>query len=275
MSAIPTIDETFISGIVRAALDAGVVIMDVYNASGGIETDTKSDDSPVTIADQRAETLILERLKTLAPDTPVLAEESVAAGHIPEIGDVFFLVDPLDGTKEFIKRGSDFTVNIALIYLGRPILGVVYAPAQSRIWMAESTTLAWEANVPPGGDIPAQNQRKPLSIRRAPDHGITAVASKSHRTQETDDFLAKFNVAEIASTGSSLKFCLVASGEADLYPRLGRTMEWDTGAGHAVAGAAGARVLTLDGVDLTYGKTERGYDNPSFVVYGDLEPPAA
>ena len=261
--------------LVKVSVDAGVVIMEIYNAASGIETDTKSDDSPVTLADQKAEDIILAVLKEVAPNVPVLAEESVAAGNIPDVGDEFFLVDPLDGTKEFIKKGTDFTVNIALIQNGRPVMGVVYAPARSHIWVAEGPATAWEAEVAPGGAVPAAADRKPMKIRALPEAGVTAVASKSHRTPETDEFLGKFKVAELVSMGSSLKFCMIAAGDADLYPRLGRTMEWDTGAAHAVISAAGGRVLTLEGIDLTYGKKERGYDNPHFVVYGDVEPPKA
>ena len=259
--------------ITKTAIDAGVVIMDVYNSDDGIDTDTKKDDSPVTIADQKAEALILKELEMAAPGVPVLAEESVSEGRIPELGDEFFLVDPLDGTKEFIKKGGDFTVNIALIVHGRPVMGVVYAPALKRIWVAEGPGTAWEAdNVEPGAELPPAEARKPLKISPAAADGIRAVASKSHRTPETDEFLGKFNVKDLVSAGSSLKFCLVAAGEADLYPRLGRTMEWDTGAGHAVVLASGGRVLTMEGDDLTYGKKDRGYDNPYFVVYGDVEP---
>ena len=261
--------------MVKAAIEAGVIIMEVYNAASGIETDKKGDDSPVTIADQKAEELILKALAEAAPGVPVLAEESVSEGRIPELGDQFFLVDPLDGTKEFIKKGTDFTVNIALVEHGRATMGVVYAPARDHMWVAEGPATAWEADVVLGGDVPPADARKPMKIRALPAGGVTAVASKSHRTPETDEFLDKFNVSELKSMGSSLKFCLVASGEADLYPRLGRTMEWDTGAAHAVVSAAGGRVLTLEGIDLTYGKKDRGYDNPYFVVYGDLEPPAA
>ena len=261
--------------MVKVAIEAGVIIMEVYNAASGIETDKKGDDSPVTIADQKAEELILKALAEAAPGVPVLAEESVSEGRIPELGDQFFLVDPLDGTKEFIKKGTDFTVNIALVEHGRAIMGVVYAPARDHMWVAEGPATAWEADVALGGDVPPPEARKAIKIRALPADGVTAVASKSHRTPETDEFLDKFNVAELKSMGSSLKFCLVASGEADLYPRLGRTMEWDTGAAHAVVSAAGGRVLTLEGIDLTYGKKDRGYDNPYFVVYGDLEPPAA
>lgn len=255
------------------ALEAGVVIMEVYHSDMDVET--KSDDSPVTIADQRAEAIILERLAALDPDLPVLAEEAVAAGHIPEVGERFALVDPLDGTKEFIRKGQDFTVNIGIIEHGVPVMGVVYAPATGRLFIADGPGSAWQGEAAPGGEVPAATNRTPMHIRKAPSGGLAAVASKSHRTPETDAFLEKFPIGDLVGAGSSLKFCLVAAGEADIYPRLGRTMEWDTAAGHAIARAAGGRVLTMDGKDLAYGKVERGYDNPHFVVYGDVEPPAA
>ena len=252
------------------ALEAGALIMDIYATD--FDVSSKDDASPVTEADQRAETLILKALSELAPDIPVLAEESVAAGEIPKIGDRFFLVDPLDGTKEFINKRGEFTVNIALIEHGRPVMGVVYAPALDRLFVAESISSAWQVTAKPGGSVPPASERAPLKIRSKPEAGITAIASKSHRTPETDAFLEKFEVEEIISAGSSLKFCLIAAGEADLYPRMGRTMEWDTGAGQAVVEAAGGRVLEEDGTPLLYGKTARGYDNPHFIVYGDVTP---
>lgn len=251
------------------ALKAGALIMDIYQTD--FEVDHKGDDSPVTLADEQAEALILEALQADAPDLPVLAEEAVASGKIPEIGDRFALVDPLDGTKEFINKRGEFTVNIAIIEHGRPVMGVVYAPALKRLFVAESVSQAWQAMAEPGDDVPPLADRNALSIRSAPD-ALTAVASKSHRTPETDTFLAKYNVGEIVSAGSSLKFCLIAAGEADLYPRIGRTMEWDTAAGQAVVEAAGGRVLQIDGVPLLYGKKERGFDNPHFVVFGDVTP---
>jgi len=200
----------------------------------------------------------------------VIAEESMAAGHMPEHGARFALVDPLDGTKEFINRNGEFTVNIAIIEHGRPVMGVVYAPALDRLFVAEAHNSAWQGSAAPGGAVPTG--RTPLRIRKAPNEGLTAVASKSHRTPETDTFLEKFRIAGLTGAGSSLKFCLIAAGEADLYPRMGRTMEWDTAAGQAVAEAAGARVLTEEGAPLLYGKRERGYDNPHFIVYGDVTP---
>lgn len=252
------------------ALKAGALIMDVYATD--FEVDRKDDASPVTEADEKAEALILAALAEADPGLDVLAEEAVAAGDIPEIGVRFALVDPLDGTKEFINKRGEFTVNIAIIEHGRPVMGVVYAPALDRLFVADSVSSAWQAAAKPGGDVPSVSDRKPLRIRSRPNAGITAIASKSHRTPETDTFLEKFEVNDIVSAGSSLKFCLIAAGEADLYPRMGRTMEWDTGAGQAVVEAAGGRVLLEDGSPLLYGKTGRGYDNPHFIVYGDVSP---
>ncbi len=256
-------------GLASIALRAGALIMDVYKTD--FDVVSKDDASPVTEADQKAELLILEALGQMAPDIPVLAEEAVAAGHIPEIADRFFLVDPLDGTKEFINKRGEFTVNIALIEHGRPVMGVVYAPALDRLFVADSISSAWQAIARPGAQVPPDSERRPMKIRHA-SGGVTAIASKSHRTPETDAFLENFDIAEFISAGSSLKFCLIAAGEADLYPRMGRTMEWDTGAGQAVVEAAGGRVLQEDGQPLLYGKTERGYDNPHFIVYGDVTP---
>lgn len=252
------------------ALQAGHLIMDVYETDFNV--DRKDDSSPVTEADEKAENLILEALTKLAPDLPVLAEEAVSAGKIPEIGDRFALVDPLDGTKEFIHKRGEFTVNIAIIEHGRPVMGVVYAPALNRLFVAETVSSAWQAEAAPGSAVPAPDKRTPLQIRKAPAEGLTAIASKSHRTPETDAFLNKFNIDNLISAGSSLKFCLIAAGEADLYPRMGRTMEWDTAAGQAVVEAAGGRVLEENGSPLLYGKKARGYDNPHFIVYGDITP---
>jgi len=254
------------------ALKAGAVIMDIYASDFDVER--KDDSSPVTLADERAETLILQGLRAADPELPVIAEEAVAAGHLPEHGSRFALVDPLDGTKEFINKRGEFTVNIAIIEHGRPIMGVVYAPALDRLFVAEGPDTAWQASARPGGEVPPGPARTPLAIRRAPVE-LTAIASKSHRSPETDDFLGRYRIGEVISAGSSLKFCLVAAGEADLYPRMGRTMEWDTAAGQAVAEAAGARVLCEDGTPLLYGKRARGYDNPHFIVYGDVTPVTA
>lgn len=230
----------------------------------------KDDRSVLTEADGLAEAIILKGLAEADPGLQVIAEEAVAGGHMPEHGPRFALVDPLDGTKEFVAKNGEFTVNIAIIEHGRPIMGVVYVPAQHRLFVAESPTNAWQAKAAPDGPVPTK--RAPLRIRPAPAAGLTAVASKSHRSPDTDEWLSQYPIAEIKGAGSALKFCLVAAGEADVYPRLGRTMEWDTAAGQAVVEAAGGRVLTITGEPLLYGKRERGYDNPSFVVFGDVTP---
>ncbi|MEO0465909.1 MAG: 3'(2'),5'-bisphosphate nucleotidase CysQ [Pseudomonadota bacterium] len=253
------------------ALEAGALIMEIYATD--FEVERKDDSSPVTEADARAETLILERLAAADLDLPVIAEEGMAEGNVPEHGHRFALVDPLDGTKEFINKRGEFTVNIAIIEYGRPVMGVVYAPALDRLFVADSVDQAWQAEVAPGSAVPGPELRRPLTIRKCPEAGLTAIASKSHRSPETDAFLEKYNTADIISAGSSLKFCLIAAGEADLYPRMGRTMEWDTAAGHAVVQAAGGSVLEEFGQPLLYGKSHRGYDNPHFIVYGDVTPP--
>ncbi|MEM7662235.1 MAG: 3'(2'),5'-bisphosphate nucleotidase CysQ [Pseudomonadota bacterium] len=257
--------------LAEIALKAGRIIMDIYETD--FDVGQKGDSSPVTEADQKAEALILAALADADPDLPVIAEEAVDAGNIPEHGHRFALVDPLDGTKEFINKRGEFTVNIAVIEHGRPVMGVVYAPALSRLFVADSVSSAWQAEASPGGAVPAEADRRELRIRAA-NGAVTAIASKSHRTPETDAFLEKFEVGDIISAGSSLKFCFIAAGEADLYPRMGRTMEWDTAAGQSVVEAAGGRVLQEDGAPLLYGKIERGYDNPHFIVYGDVTPVA-
>lgn len=239
--------------IIRAA---GDVVMQVYATD--FCTLSKSDDSPVTEADQRAEALIVPALRELLPGVPVVAEEAVAAGEVPDIGQRFWLVDPLDGTKEFINRNGEFTVNIALVENGVPVVGVVLAPALNMLYMGA---------MPGGAFIEDAQGRRPLACRQPPLEGVTVVASRSHGdVQALAQFLGERKVAEQRSAGSSLKFCLVASGEADLYPRLGRTMEWDIAAGHAVLMAAGGAVRTVDGMPLQYGKP--GFDNPHFVAAG-------
>lgn len=250
------------------ALSAGAEIMRIYRTD--FDVSRKDDNSVLTEADGLAEAIILKGLAQADPALQVIAEESVAEGHVPEHGARFALVDPLDGTREFVAKNGEFTVNIAIIEHGRPVMGVVYAPALNRLFVAESPSSAWQADAAPGGPVP--EQRTPLRIRPAPAAGLTAFASKSHRSPETDEWIARYPISELKGAGSSLKFCLIAAGEADIYPRLGRTMEWDTAAGQAVVEAAGGRVLTLSGEPLLYGKRERGYDNPHFVVYGDVTP---
>ena len=252
-----TIESALVDAVRRLALHAGEAILAVYRTDFAVED--KSDASPVTEADRRAEAIILDGLAGLdSPTWPVVAEEEVAAGRIPEVGTgPFWLVDPLDGTKQFIKRQGEFTVNIALIEDGLPVLGVVHAPAIGATYWA-SPLGAFAVTDGAGA--------RPIACRPMPAKGLIAVASRSHRNQATDDFLAQYDIAEAISSGSSIKFCLVASGKADLYPRTGRTMEWDTAAGHAVVRFAGGTVTDMAGTPLRYGKP--GFENPHFVVRG-------
>lgn len=257
-------DARLIDDLIAIAIEAGLEAMRVY--AGAIAVEIKEDASPVTEADRRCEAIILSGLAKIAPTAPVLAEESVADGHLPIPGDEFFLVDPLDGTKEFINRTGEFTINIALVRNRRAALGVVYAPAKGRLYAGLVGEGAFRLSVDNGGGA---GEREAIRTRPLPSSGLVAVASRSHRTAETDAFLKTLNIADFAAAGSSLKFCLIAEGAADVYPRHGRTMEWDTGAGQAVLEAAGGRVLALpEGKPLSYGKAERGFDNPHFIAWG-------
>lgn len=245
--------------LARITAEAGKLILEIYATD--FEARTKDEGSPVTEADEKAEVFILEQLRALAPDVPVVAEESAAAGNLPEGKlDEFFLVDPLDGTKEFISRNGEFTVNIALIQNGKPVLGAVHLPAKNEtFWTRDPKTALLQDS---------EGTVKPLSCRAAPADGLVVVASRSHRDDATNALLEKLDVKELIGVGSSLKLCVLARGDADFYPRTGRTMEWDIGAGHAVLTAAGGQVLTMDGSPLGYGKLERGYDNPAFLAIG-------
>ena len=257
-------DADLLQSVVAIALEAGAAALTVY--AGAFEVDEKADASPVTAADRLCEEIILKRLATIAPDTPVLAEESAADGRIPQLGDSFFLVDPLDGTREFINRNGEFTVNIALVQDGRPVLGAVYAPAIGRLYAGGTGLGAWRMDIEANGEIGARRQ---IAARPVPQKELIAVASRSHRSPETDELLKTLAVADFTAAGSSLKFCLVAEGAADVYPRLGRTMEWDTGAGQAVLEAAGGQVVVHpEGDPLIYGKAARGFDNPHFIAWG-------
>lgn len=250
----------------RLALTAGRVVLDVFRSD--IEVSRKEDSSPVTEADRASETIILEGLRKALPAIPCVAEEECAEGIVPaELGDTFLLVDPLDGTKEFVNRCADFTVNIALIRNGVPELGAVFAPMSRRLYLGRP---GFAEAVDVSEDFSVVSRRR-IGVR-AGFEPLTIVASRSHRTPETDAYILKFRTAEIVSVGSSLKFCLIAAAEADLYPRLGPTMEWDTAAGDAVLRAAGGATETVDGTPLTYGKRGRAnqpdFANPAFVSRG-------
>lgn len=243
--------------LIAIARTAGTAIMEVYATDFAVAD--KSDASPVTEADRRAEALIVPALASLAPGVQIVSEESWSARDAPNAAEQCWMVDPLDGTREFIARNGEFTVNIALVERGVPVLGVVLAPATGQAFAGVAGSGAFAED--------RSGRRKPIACRAPPRAGLTVVSSRSHGDRERlEDFLAGRVVAERVILGSSLKFCRVASGEADLYPRFGRTMEWDTAAGHALLRAAGGRVTDLDGVELRYGKA--AFANPPFVATG-------
>lgn len=248
--------ERLLEGMVALADQAGAVLLEHYDHV--TEVREKADRSPVTAADEAAEALIVPGLVALAPDVPIIAEERVARGEVPEIGTGrFFLVDPLDGTKEFLTKNGEFTVNIALVEGERPWIGVVTAPARGLAWWGIVGEGAWRRE---------GTETRPIQIRPRPETGAVAIASRSHRDAETEAFLQEAGVGETISAGSSLKFCLVAEGKADVYPRFGPTMEWDTGAGQAVLEAAGGRVTNPDQTPFRYRKPT--FKNGPFVAWG-------
>jgi 3'(2'), 5'-bisphosphate nucleotidase len=269
-TAAPASDDSAIVAIFeRLALDAGRLVMDVY--ASDMVVAAKPDLSPVTAADHASEKLILKGLRSAFPDIPCVAEEEIAAGIVPcALDGNFLLIDPLDGTREFVSRRPDFTVNIALVRNGVPEVGVVFAPARGEM----HTGYPGHAEAIAVGEGFAIEGRRRVHVRTG-FTPLTIVASRSHRTHDTDLYIRNFEAAEIVSVGSSLKFCMIASGEADLYPRFGVTMEWDTAAGDAVLRAAGGMTMTLDGRPLTYGKRGRAeladFVNPSFVAKGRIE----
>ncbi len=245
----------------RLALDAGERIMQVYTAAE-VAVRAKSDASPVTEADEAADALISEGLAEAFPQVPLVTEEQ-AASHAQEVS-TFLIVDPLDGTKEFVQRRGDFTVNIAYVENGVPLRGVVYAPAKGRLFYTLADGRSVEEDGPFDKDVPGP--QRPIGVSVPDNRALMVVASKSHRDQATDDYIARYAVRDMTSAGSSLKFCLVATGEADLYPRLGRTMEWDTAAGDAILRGAGGEVVRFDDhTPLAYGKP--GFANPFFIAY--------
>ena len=237
--------------------EAGALVMRVYATDFQVEI--KGDESPVTVADQLAEKVIFEGLQRIAPGIPIVGEEAASAGNIPDVSNRFWLIDPIDGTKEFVNRNGEFTVNIALIDHGVPVLGLVLAPALGTLYAGASGVGAW---------VEIRDARRPLGVRRVPVDGLTVVGSRHHGNDAAvEAFLAGRLVAATRAVGSSLKICLLAEGLADVYPRFGRTMEWDTAAGDAVLRAAGGAVRTLDGALLRYGKP--GFENPDFAAWGE------
>lgn len=247
----------FLPVVCRLARRAGAVVMSVYYSDFTVVT--KLDESPVTVADQAAEQLIVDELYRLASDIPVIAEEeTTAASRPPSIRtDLFWLVDALDGTKDFIRRNGEFTINIALIKNHRPVLGVIYVPVSDHLYAATT---------PGTAVVERDGGAYPLHVRRPPARGAVVVASRQHDDTLLEAFLHNRKVQSVTRASSSLKFCLIAAGLADFYPRFGRTMEWDTAAGHAILNAAGGSVCTTEGEELCYGKP--GFDNPYFIACG-------
>lgn len=245
------------------AIEAGEKIMEIR--SGKIDVSYKEDSSPVTLADQAAEKIILRDLREIAPEIPIVAEESASEGNIPEVTDKFWLVDPLDGTKEFIAGGTDFTVNIALIEDGKPTFGIIYTPASGDIYIARDPNTATIQKVEDGVCVGAE---MPIHVRKADRENLTALASKSHLDDDTKAYLEELNVKDKTSAGSSLKFCVVAAGHADIYPRFGPTMEWDIAAGHAILNAAGGSVTNPDGSPFQYNKPD--FRNGAFIARGNF-----
>lgn len=258
-----TVDPDVAAGIfAELAVGAGALVMRVY--ASGCSVRRKGDASPVCDADEQAEAFILAGLSRALPGVPVVAEEAVSRGEATAHDGSFILVDPVDGTREFLSRNGEFTVNLALIVDGVPCAGAVYAPAVERLWVAGHT--AARCKVAAGAPLPSRGRWEAIEARAAPASGLVALASRSHADPETLAFLDQLPTTECRTAGSSLKFCLIAEGEADVYPRFGPTMEWDTAAGDAVLRAAGGRVVCGKGQPLVYGKP--AYRNGAFVAWG-------
>lgn len=254
-----------LQAVARIAQAAGDEIMRIYATP--FSSTQKSDKSPVTEADHRAEALILEALHKVLPDVPVISEEAASAGHIPKVGRRFVLVDPLDGTKEFLARNGEFTVNIALIEDGAPVLGVVHAPALGRLFAGEASKGALELQTSSDGAHTGFENARAIRVRPAP-LALDALWSRTHDTYRADEYRDLYAIGAVRAIGSSIKFALIAAGEADIYPRHGPTMEWDTAAGQAVLEAAGGSVRDLQGRRLTYGRASDNFKNPHFVARG-------
>ncbi|WP_323795088.1 3'(2'),5'-bisphosphate nucleotidase CysQ [Nisaea sp.] len=251
--------QTLLNEVILIARDASALIMKYYE--GEIEVDEKTDGSPVTAADRAADALIFPALEKLTPEIPIISEESFADGHNPDVsGGTFWLVDPLDGTKEYIRRNGDFTVNIGLVENCEPTLGVVLTPVDGRASAGFVGGGAFEEE--------ADGTRTPISVREAKPEALTVVGSRSHRSPELEEYIKTLKPAQSISRGSALKFCLVARGEADVYPRTGPTCEWDTAAGHAVLNAAGGTMTAFDGTPFRYGKSGEKFLNGMFIAKG-------
>lgn len=246
----------------RLAIEAGELTLNYFDESGFEGADAKTDGSPVTLADQKAEELIEKALKQITPEVLIVGEEAAADGYRPDLSnqEYFWLVDPLDGTKEFISGSGDYTVNIALIKNGEPVLGVVYAPVHGELYAAcgAGTAIKWNED---------SDKEKPIHVREAPNRGLTIVSSKSHgKGDALEKFLENYKIDKRIQRGSSLKICSIAAGKADMYPRFGLTCEWDTAAAHAILKSAGGVLTDIEGNELTYGGRDPKFLNPEFIA---------
>lgn len=253
----------------RLAIEAGDHTLQYYDEAG-CAAEEKPDGSPVTQADRETEAIIIKSLQDMTPGLPVVGEESVAAGLIPDLGEAgwFWLVDAIDGTREFVRGSPDYTVNIALIHQNAPVLGVIFAPVTGELYAGHGpgTAIRYLADT---------RNEKPIRVRDLPPGGLTVVSSRNqHDPAAFDDFVAGFKIAKALRRGSSLKMCLIAAGKADLYPRYGRTCEWDTAAGDAILRSAGGHIVDMQGAPLTYGHAERQFCNPEFVASSGFWPVA-
>ncbi|MGI9426300.1 MAG: 3'(2'),5'-bisphosphate nucleotidase CysQ [Hyphomicrobiaceae bacterium] len=255
--------------LLPVTLQAGAVEMKYFRT--GVDVATKVDQTPVTIADQEAEALIASALQDIRPDIPIVGEEAASAGALPPSSSTYFLVDPLDGTRDFIAGREEFTVNIALVVAGQPVLGVVYQPPTGRLFMTVASDQALEAIVPVDENISSLDQitASRIATVAADQDNIRVAVSRSHRSAKLDAKLDQLNFSQRLKSGSSIKFCLVARGDADVYPRLTSISEWDTAAGHAIVTSAGGAVVGLDGQPLAYANVEGGYRVAPFVVWGE------
>ena len=263
------IDHTALAeALLPAVLAAGRLEMGYF--TGGVAVERKADCSPVTAADREAEAILVEALHEAAPGVPVVAEEAAAGGRIPAAADVFFLVDPLDGTREFVAGRPEFTINIGLVANGRPVFGLVYSPASSGILRDARAGTGRDGCIAADAAVSslAACALEPIATREPDLSCLIAIESRSTRNAATERFLHGLGVRQTLTSGSSVKFCVIARGDADLYPRLGETSEWDTAAGQAILEAAGGAVRTLDGAPLLYGKAAKAYINPHFVAWG-------
>ncbi len=260
--------ELFLS-LINTAHEAGKAIMEIY--TNDFQVENKEDGSPVTKADQASEDIILKALQNKAPQIPIISEEAASVGNIPEVSKTFFLVDPLDGTKEFINKRDEFTINIALIENNIPTYGLIYAPAIQEIYYTTTKSDVFQAKLDSNLPKCTLEQKIQIKTKSPSDQGLTVVTSRSHLNEATKKYLDKYKIHKCTAAGSSLKFCLIAKGTADFYPRLSPTMEWDTAAGHAILQAAGGIVLCEDDTPLLYGKTDKNFKNSGFLAWAGKE----